>query len=142
MADADLSALQRVHTGTKDVLAGYETLEDRAEPEIQSVVQDLKSMHQRHASDLERRLASLGEPSDDGKSIQGTVNQATVTLRDWVTTLDEDALSFVRDGEEQLMEIYDKAIQNLSADGDPETGSVLKSQYDEIGSKVRQLPES
>lgn len=83
MADTAGTALHQVQTGIEDVLAGYDTMMDRAEPEILPVILDLVSMHQRHASEVGTRLNGLGERSDDEGSMRGTVNQAAVTVRDW-----------------------------------------------------------
>ena len=141
MNDTARSALQQVQTGIKDVLAGYETLADRAEPEILPIVGDLKSMHYRHLADLEARLGRSGQQADDGASLRGSVNKAVVALRDWMSTLDRNALSFVRDGEERLMSIYDDAIRDLPAAEDPENHRLLTGQKQEIGDRVRQLPE-
>ena len=85
MADAGSKALHQVRTGISDVLDGYRTLSERAEPEIQPVVQTLNDMHHRHASDLDAKLVSLGEAADDDGSIRGAINKAAVALRDWVT---------------------------------------------------------
>ena len=141
MPDAVRTALHQVNSGIEDVLSGYETLKARAEPEILPVATELDAMHRRHASELRSRLASLGEDTDDG-SIRGTVNKAVTTLRDWVTGLDERALSSVRQGEEMLLGVYDAAIEAIpSGEGAAERG-MLSTQADELRAKVATLPAS
>lgn len=140
MSDTPRAALHQARTGITDVLEGYETLADRAEPQIRPVIDDLRTLHQRHATDLDRRLSGLGEATDAHASIQGTVNKVVVTLRDWVSTLDDDVLAFIRDGEERLADIYRDALTGWSAGDDTETARLLEDQRREIEEKARQLP--
>lgn len=134
------SALHDVQTAIKDVLAGYDTLEERAEPEILPIVRKLKDMHHRHSTDIARHLTDLGEHADDEASIRGSVNKAVVAMRDWVSDLDADALSFVRDGEERLMGIYDDALNDAGDTGDFECRRLLSTQRQQIKAQTDQLP--
>lgn len=133
-------ALDQVHTAVKDVLAGYDTLLQRAEPDIRPTVQEFATMHERHASELANRLGQMGDAPDGDASIRGSVNKAAVTIRDWVSTLDENALSFVRDGEERLANIYDDALQDWSPDQDLETSGILNRQWKEVTTMTERLP--
>lgn len=79
MATTPQDALHQVHTATNDVLEGYRTMIDRAEPEIQEIVLELTAMHTRHASDLKARLLTLGHTGEDDTSFRGTMNKVAVT---------------------------------------------------------------
>ena len=139
MADTPKSGLHQALTATNDVLTGYETMLERAEPEIVSILTDLTAMHRRHASALEQRLNALGDSGEDDSSLRGTMNAVVVTLRDWVTDLDEGSLNAVRRGEKALMDIYDDAMSDWSASDDAETAALLDVQYQEIGEQVDHL---
>ena len=141
MSDAVRTALHQVNSGIVDVLSGYETLLARADPDILPVATDLDAMHRRHASELQGRLASLGEDTDDG-SIRGTVNKAVTTLRDWVTGLDEQALSSVRQGEEMLLGVYETALEAIPTGEGAAERTMLTTQADELRAKVATLPIS
>lgn len=39
------------------------------------------------------------------------------------------------------MNIYDEALKDWSADEDPESSDLLTRQWEEVGSKVRELPK-
>ena len=140
MADVTKS-LHLVNSGIHDVLDGYATLKDRAEPEIMGIARDLEDLHRRHQSEIAARLRAHGEDTDDG-TVRGTVNKVVTTLRDWVGSLDADALSFVRKGEELCLKNYDAALEDWDAATAPEDRAVVQKQADELRSKVATLPAS
>ncbi|WP_308917983.1 DUF2383 domain-containing protein [Jannaschia sp. LMIT008] len=141
MATPAVSALHSVNSAINDVLSGYETLKDRAQSEILGIARDLDALHRQHAAAIQARLAAHGEATDDG-SVRGTVNKAATTLRDWVGSLDADALSFVRMGEEMLLGVYDSALKNWDAADGPEDRALVAEQHAELDARVKALPKS
>ena len=141
MSDASTASLHAVNAGIHDVLDGFETLKDRAETEIVGIAQDLDAMHRRHAGEIAARLSALGEATDDG-TIRGTVNKIATTLRDWTGSLDADALSFVREGEELCLANYDEALENMDAAADSEDREMIARQAAEIRAKIAALPSN
>ncbi len=139
MSDPPTTELHQVNSGIEDVLSGYETLKERAEAEIMDVARELDTLHRKHAAEIGARLVAYGEGTDDG-SIRGTVNQAATTLRDWVGSLDRDALSFVRQGEEMLLGVYDAVLESWDAGKAPEDRAVVAKQAEEVRSRVAALP--
>ena len=139
MADAAITALHQVNSGIQDVLSGYETLKNRADPEIMDTAREMDELHRRHASEIAARLRAHGEDTDDS-TIRGTVNKVATTLRDWAGGLDKDALSFVRQGEEQLLAVYDAALEAWDAGTAPDDRSVVSSQANELRQRIQQLP--
>ena len=139
MTNTPTAGLHQTLTATNDVLQGYDTMLARAKAEIVSVIADLTTMHRRHANALEQRLATLDESGDDDESLQGTMNAAVVTLRDWLTGLDESSLDAVRRGEKALLDIYDDAMTDWSSLDDPETAAVLETQFKEISEQSARL---
>lgn len=136
------TALHDVHTAVNDILAGYETMEERAEPEILVTIRNLREMHREHAAEIVQRLAELGETTGDDASFRGSVNKAVVTMRDWVSDLDADTLPFVRDGEERLLGIYEEAIAESERGGDVDSSRLLTNQRDQVRDWKNQLPNS
>lgn len=105
-ADA-LLALQR---RTADVLAGYVTMVDKAEPEFRPVVERFRALHDRHNAALTAILIRHGvEPDADG-SFMGTVNKAVVSVRAMFDEIDADVMDSIRDGENHVLEAFDEAI--------------------------------
>jgi len=139
MANTPLDALHQVHTATNDVLTGYETMMERAEPEIGPILADLTALHVEHAAALRERLRALGHTGEDDTSFRGTMNSVAVTMRDWITGLDEGSLDAVERGEKALQYIYDDAQKGWSSVDDLETATLLDAQYQEIGEKVAEL---
>ncbi len=139
MTNTPKAGLHQTLTATNDVLQGYDAMLARAKADIVGVIADLTTMHRRHASALEQRLATLGESGEDDESLQGTMNAAVVTLRDWITGLDEGSLDAVRRGEKALVDIYDDAMADWSSSDDPETAAVLETQFREINEQVARL---
>jgi len=139
MVNTPLDALHQSHTATNDVLNGYDTMLDRAEPEIKPVLTDLAAMHRDHAAALKGRLHALGDDGEGDTSFRGTMNSLAVTMRDWVADLDEGSLDAVQRGEKALLDIYDDALAGWSSVDDPDTATLLDTQYQEIGAKISEL---
>ncbi len=134
--------LHDVHTATNDILEGYDAMLERAEPEIEGIISDAKEMHERHAAEQREHLLRLGEDTEGDASLQGTMNKAVVTARDWVSDLDGDALSSVRKGEEALIDIYDEAIAEWPAGEDPVVSEVLSNQFADINQRIDMLQQA
>ncbi len=132
--------LHTIHTATNDILSGYDTMVERAEAEILPIVEDLQRMHRDHATQQENWLARFSETGADDESFRGSINQAVVTIRDWISGLDEDSLTAVRDGEQKLMDIYDATMADWTVDGDTDISDGLTKQFGEIEDKVEELP--
>jgi ferritin-like metal-binding protein YciE len=92
MSTTAIDALHDIHTATNDALKGYREMAARAQPDIQALIRRLTSMHERHASEQISALDRAGDQGKDDTSLQGTVNKVVVTVRDWLTDLDRDAL--------------------------------------------------
>lgn len=142
MSKTVFEALHQVHTATNDVIEGYDTMLERAEPEIVATLADLTELHRRHASEQFRRLEELGQDPDEDTSLRGTMNSVVVTLRDWVTGLGEGSLDAVERGERALRDIYDDAMDNWPAAGDRETLVLLERQSRDIGDQIDRLQSS
>jgi len=139
MAEDTRHVLHQIHTATNDVITGYDTMIERAEPEIRSILTELNAMHLRHAADQETRLSALGDSGQDDDSWRGSLNEAVVTLRDWVTGLDENALEAVQRGEQALLDIYDNAMEDWPAGTAPDVSQTLTDQYHEIEAKMGKI---
>jgi uncharacterized protein (TIGR02284 family) len=140
MANTPRDALHQVHTATNDVLTGYDTMLERAEPEIMPILRELTSMHRNHADALKARLTAFGDSGEDDTSFRGTMNSLAVTMRDWIADLDEDSLNTVKRGEKALLDIYDDALQNWSTQDDPQTAELLNKHHQEIQAGITKIP--
>ena len=60
--------LATLQTRLIDVLAGFRTMQEKAEPELRPIVDDYIATHSRHERELAERLVSLGREADDDGS--------------------------------------------------------------------------
>lgn len=134
-------ALHQVNSAILDVRAGYETLIERADPEILDVARGYDAIHLKHQGEIESRLAARGQGNDDG-SIRGAVNRAATILRDMFGGLDADALSMLRQGEEMVLGVYDKALEDWDPAEAPEDRALVAAQAEELRSYAARLPGS
>lgn len=141
MSTGAIDALHEVHTATNDVLKGYREMSARAQPEIQMVMRRLTDLHERHAAEQSAELARLRDSGKDDSSVQGTVNKMVVILRDWLASLDRDALPAVRDGEESLREKYDEALSDIEVANHPSVSALLRTQVSQINGEIARLPK-
>ena len=130
-----IAALQNVNAGIQDVLSGYETLKEQGRPGILPLIRELEALHTRHAAEIASLLGTLGEAVVEGM-IQGIVNTASTTLRDWIGSLDADALSFVRRGEEMLLSTYETELESWDDDSGQQERQLLMAQVAEIRSQI------
>ncbi|MCY7308688.1 MAG: PA2169 family four-helix-bundle protein [Rhodoferax sp.] len=142
MRTVEIEALHDLRTATNDVLEGYREMSERAEPEIQSVIQRLTGMHERHALELDAELLRLRDASLDDSSFQGTVNKVVVILRDWVSDIGHDVLPAVRQGEDSLRNQYKKSLGSLQGSGQTSVVELLTTQCESIGAEILRLPNS
>ena len=141
MGTTAIGSLHDVHTATNDVLKGYREMAARAEPEIQLIIDRLKAMHQKHASEQEAELSRHNESNEDDSSFQGTINKAVVVMRDWISQLDRDVLPAVRMGEESLRDKYKEAIEAVTSKSHPAVEDLLRRQLGSINTEIAKLPK-
>lgn len=141
MTTSAIDALHDIHTATNDVLKGYREMSARAEPEIQSVIRRLTDMHERHAAEQAAELVGLQDAPKDDSSLQGTVNKVVVMLRDWLSSVDRDALPAVRSGEESLRDKYVEALGDAQVAGHTSIAALLSTQLDSINGEIARLPK-
>lgn len=112
--DRDDRALAKVHTRVIDVIAGYEELVERAEPELRPLATTMLDLHRRHEQTLGQMLREHGHASDDEGSFMSIVQENVIRVRSWVDDLDAGVIPRIREGEEQLVELYDDAIASAA----------------------------
>ena len=132
-------ALHDVNTAIEDILSGYATLVDRADAVILPLVRDLESLHRRHATEIQARLAVIGEDTDDG-SVRGVINKMVTTVKDWTSDLDSAVLPTVRNGEELLLSVYDSVIETGGTDVPAADRDMVARQAMEVREKIVMLP--
>ena len=70
-----IDQLATLQTRLIDVLAGYGTMQEKAEPEIQPIINEYIETHTRHEHQLAERLTTLGHKADEDGSFFSVVQE-------------------------------------------------------------------
>ena len=127
----------KVHTRVLDVIQGYEELVDRAEPDLKPLAQRMLALHRAHHHELHLILEERGHPPDDRGSFMSLVQENVIRVRSWFDDMDREIIPRIREGEEQLTELYDAAIEAGPA-GDRDRAR-LEAQRDAIAREVEAM---
>ena len=107
---AALRALETLHLRSLDVLAGFDTMVDRAEPDFRPVAERFRTLHRTQVEELGELIRRFGrEPERDG-SLISTVNWAVVSIRSLIGGIDRDVLDQILDGEQHVIDAFDDAL--------------------------------
>jgi uncharacterized protein (TIGR02284 family) len=113
--DYPLSSIAKLHVTLVDAIKGYDTMTEKAEPDLRLAVQPFATIHRRHASELAGLLKDNGLSPDNDGSMIGLVHETVVSVRALFGDLDTDALPSVIRGEEAILADYAEAIADVSA---------------------------
>lgn len=105
------TSLETFHTALIDARDGYgKALEKARDPDALRYFRVLDSLHAEAHADIDRMLASRGAGLDESGSLMGAVHKAVVSVRSALESLDEHSLGAFANGEENNLEVYDRAI--------------------------------
>ncbi|MGP3696683.1 ferritin-like domain-containing protein [Rhodobacter sp. NSM] len=107
---AALQALETLHLRCVDVLAGFETMVGRAEPEFRPTAERFRDLHRAQAGELAEMIARFGRNPESDGSIMSKVNRAVVSLRSMIDGIDGSILDQIRDGEQHVVDAFDDAL--------------------------------
>ena len=111
----------KVHTRVLDVIRGYEELAERAEPDLRPLAERMLALHRAHHEALHVMLEERGHPPSDRGSVMSLVQENVMRVRSWFDDMDRELIPRIREGEEQLIELYDEAIA-AGPEGDRDRG--------------------
>jgi uncharacterized protein (TIGR02284 family) len=134
------NSLNELHTALVDAQAGYEkAIEDADDETVRRLFERARDTHAEAHADIHAALAARqGEVEGEG-SFMGTVHKTVIAVRAAVTGLDEKALGAFADGEERILEAYDKAIAD-EPDGD--VAEMLGRNREEVASLIASFKSS
>jgi uncharacterized protein (TIGR02284 family) len=131
-------SLKSLHTALVDAGKGYVTaFKDADTPRVKSMFQEMMSLHQNAHAELHKTLHRLGVPVDEDGSFMTAVHKAVISVRAATVGLDQNSISSFVDGEERIVEHYDKAIAD--AVGDVEALAILKRQRAALANKISDM---
>lgn len=106
----DAKALIALYDRTVDAVKGYDKMVEKADPAFRDTADRFRTLHARHAKDLQQLFSDLGIETDADGSLMGTVNQAVVTFRAFFDEIDEDVMDQVRSGEDWVLKAFEDAF--------------------------------
>ena len=111
-------SLKKLHTSLVDNQKGYEKAVEDAEPNVKSLFGEMAALKEKDHAELHAGLTKLGEKPDESGSFMATVHKTVIGVRAATTGLGTNSLSSFVMGEKQVVDEYDKAIEECSSDRD------------------------
>jgi uncharacterized protein (TIGR02284 family) len=111
-------SLKKLHTSLVDNHKGYEKAVEDAEPNVKSLFGEMAALKEKDHAELHAGLTKLGEKPDESGSFMATVLKTVIGVRAATTGLGTNSLSSFVMGEKQVVDEYDKAIEECSSDRD------------------------
>ena len=134
-----LSSIAKLHVTLVDAIKGYDTMTEKAEPDLRLAIQPFATIHRRHAAELAALLKDNGLSPDNDGSMMGLVHETVVSVRALFGDLDTDALPSVIRGEEAILADYQEALADVSAHH-PEEHTTFKAPVaDRLNNQVEEL---
>ena len=132
-SDGYTAQLATLQTRLIDVLAGFKTMQEKAEPELRPIVDDYIATHSRHERELAERLVSLGREADDDGSFFSVVQESVVRVRSVFTNIGTNTVPQIIDGEKNLMDIYRETLDQATSQPDK---SLIERQINELSELI------
>jgi uncharacterized protein (TIGR02284 family) len=132
-SDGYMAQLAILQTRLIDVLAGFRTMQEKAEPELRPIVDDYIATHSRHERELAEHLVSLGREADDDGSFFSVVQKSVVRVRSVFTDLGTNTVPQIIDGEKNLMDIYRETLDQATSQPDK---SLIERQINELSELI------
>jgi len=132
--------LKSLHTKLLDAKNGYETaIADAETPEMKALFERIASLHERAHADVHAILLAKGEHPDESGSFLSLVHKTVITVRSATTGLDRASLPSFADGEERIIQAYDRAIAELGT-SDP-SGGTLRMHRDALSAAIAEMKQ-
>ena len=134
-----LSSISKLHVTLVDAIKGYDTMSEKAEPDLRLAIQPFATVHRRHAAELVAILKDNGlSPNSDG-SLMALVHETVVSVRALFGDLDTDALPSVISGEEAILSSYSDALADIAVAHDREPEAMHTPLAERLNVHVQEL---
>jgi uncharacterized protein (TIGR02284 family) len=130
-------SLKKLHTSLVDDRKGYEKAVEDAEPNVKSLFSEMAALKEKDHVELHAGLTKLGEKPDESGSFMATVHKTVIGVRAATTGLGTNSLSSFVMGEKQVVDEYDKAIEECSSD--PDLVATLTRQKQTLIAKIAEM---
>ena len=117
VARESLESLINLHTLSVDTRRGFEKMVEKADPSFLPIAQRFVALHTRHVARLDVMVREMGAVPDAAGSVMGTLNRAVVALRAVFDAIDADVMVQIRQGEDAVLEAFDRAISTSLPQG-------------------------
>ena len=138
-AHDSLESLVDLHTLSVDTLRGFQKMSEKAEPEFRPVVERFCAVHSRHVVRLDTMVREMGGVPDADGSFMGTLNRAVIGLRAVFDTIDADVMDNVRNGEDNVLAAFDRALHSSLPQGHQQALTQMQAELSGLLRETRQL---
>ena len=132
-----IEALAALQTRLKDTLAGFDEIQQKADPEIAGITAEFIAAHTAHELALSQRLVTLGRQPDEDGSFFSTIQRLVIKTRAAFDDIDDDILPSVVRGEERVIDLYDDAFNNAQDESDRTMLEQQRTQVRTLTEKAR-----
>jgi Domain of unknown function (DUF2383) len=134
-----LSSISKLHVMLVDAIKGYDTMTEKAAPDLRLAIQPFATVHRRHAADLVAILKDNGLSPDSDGSLMGLVHETVVSVRALFGDLDTDALPSVISGEETILASYYDALADVAGAHDRGPEAIHTPLAERLNAHVQEL---
>jgi rubrerythrin len=134
-----LSSISKLHVTLVDAIKGYDTMTEKAEPDLRLAIQPFATIHRRHAAELVAILKDNGLSPDNDGSLMGLVHETVVSVRALFGDLDTDALPSVISGEEAILSSYFDALADVAVAHNREPDGMHTPLAERLNAHVQEL---
>ena len=134
-----LSSVAKLHVTLVDAIKGYDTMTEKAEPDLRLAIQPFATLHRRHAAELAALLKDNGLSPDTDGSLMGLVHETVVSVRALFGDLDTDALPSVIRGEEAILSSYSDTLADVAVAHNREPDGMHTPLAEHLNAHVQEL---
>lgn len=130
--------LKKLHTALVDTRSAYElALKDTDDVEVARICKEMISLRHTDHQELHQSLILAGQVPDENGSFMSVVHETVVGVRAALTGISKKTLPAFASGEQNIVEEYDDALQEMS--DDPKITEVLKRQKENLLTKIAEM---
>jgi uncharacterized protein (TIGR02284 family) len=130
--------LKKLHTALVDTRSAYElALKDTDDVEVARICKEMISLRHTDHQELHQSLILAGQVPDENGSFMSVVHETVIGVRAALTGISKKTLPAFASGEQNIVEEYDDALQEMS--DDPKITEILKRQKENLLTKIAEM---
>ena len=130
--------LKMLHTALVDTRAAYElAFKDTDDAQVATICKEMVYLRHMDHEELHQALLEAGETPDENGSFMSMVHETIIKVRAAFTGIGKKTLPAFASGEEDILALYDKAIDEAATD--PKISGILNRQRTNLIAKKDEM---